>query len=142
MSQGSVAQNLSCLTFLAIMTLVAACCTLLTVPPLPAPSSLRTMRSSDRRSRRNSTPISRVSPLSTLPIPPGIWASPAEGAAFGAGAFRAKFLMFFLFIVFVLKASAMVTARARPHRGKAYVCGEWWARKDGGGGWGVKWWRV
>jgi hypothetical protein len=111
------------LTFRAMMTLVAACCTLLTVPPLPAPSSLRTTRSSDRRSSRNSTPISRVSPRSTLlPSPPGICESPAEGVTFFGGAARARFRMFFLFIVLVLNALSAIVAAARSSRPRGTIC--------------------
>lgn len=104
-------------TFLAMTTLVAACCTLLTVPPLPAPSSFNTTRSSARKSNRNSTPISSVSPRSLLfPIPPGICASPAEGlGVLGCAAFNANPLTFFLFIVRVLKASDdILTTDAAP----------------------------
>ena len=95
-------------TFLAITTLVAACCTLLTVPPLPEPSSRRTIRSSAFKSSWNSTPISSVSCLSSLARLPGTWASPAEGAGFGGGALRASPLRFFLFIVLGLNGSAIL----------------------------------
>jgi hypothetical protein len=94
------------------MTLVAACCTLLTVPPFPEPSSRNTIRSSALRSSRNSTPISRVSCLSLFPMPPGICASPAEGAGLGAGALSARPLRFFRFIVFGFIRSPMVTVCA------------------------------
>jgi hypothetical protein len=107
---GALPLTVKLLTFRAMTTLVAACCTLLTVPPLPAPSSFMTTRSSDRKSRRNSTPISSVSPRSLFPRAPGTCASPGDGeTALGAGAFRAKPLMFFRFIVFVLKESAILT---------------------------------
>lgn len=95
-----------------MMTLVAECCTLLTVPPFPEPSSRNTIRSSALRSNRNSTPISRVSCLSSLARPPGTCASPAEGAGFGGGALRARPFRFFLFIVFGLNGSPMVAVSA------------------------------
>jgi hypothetical protein len=63
------------------------------------------------RSSWNSTPISSVSCLSSLPMPPGACASPAEGAGFGGGALRARPLRFFLFIVLGLNGSAMVSVR-------------------------------
>lgn len=47
------------LTFLAMMKPVGTCLTRSTVPPLPAPSSFSTSKSSLRKSRLNSTPSSR-----------------------------------------------------------------------------------
>jgi len=99
------------LTFLAMITLVEACMTLLTVPPFPAPSSFKTMRSSLRRSSLNSNPISNVSvrSLSELPHDPGICESPSDGLAVrGGGAFSAKPFTFFLFNVLVLNGSDML----------------------------------
>lgn len=95
-------------TFLAMTTFVAACCTLLTVPPFPDPSSRRTIKSSAFRSKRNSTPISSVS--ARLSSFRGACESPAAGAGFGGGALRARPLTFFLFIVFVLNAESAMMA--------------------------------
>jgi hypothetical protein len=95
-------------TFLAITTLVEACMTLLTVPPLPAPSSFRTIKSSLRRSSLNSRPISRVSALlpSAFPVPPGICASLSEGLeALGWALIRVRPLAFLRLKVFGLKES-------------------------------------
>lgn len=100
-------------TFLAMTTLVEACMTLLTVPPLPAPSSLRTIRSSLLRSSLNSKPISSVSvrSLSEFPKAPGICESPSDGlAVLGGGALSAKPLTFFLFSVLALNWSDMMLA--------------------------------
>lgn len=97
-------------TFLAIITFVAACITLLTVPPLPAPSSFKTMRSSLRKSNLNSTPISKVSVLPTsFPSAPGICASPAEGTAFFADGVNARFLVFLRLKVRDFLSSDMAT---------------------------------
>jgi hypothetical protein len=104
--------------FRAMTTFQPVCRTLLTVPPLPAPSSLIISRSSLRRSKRNSTPISNVSARSEagLPKPPGTWASDSEGAGGFGGAESARPLTFLRFIVRALKgsgASAMVGKRSR-----------------------------
>jgi hypothetical protein len=89
-------------TFLAMTTLVPACMTLLTVPPLPAPSSLSTTKSSLLRSSLNSSPISRVSVLllSVFPIAPGICESPSEGFdPLRGGALKARPFTFLRFSV-------------------------------------------
>lgn len=93
-------------------TFVVACITLLTVPPLPAPSSFRTIKSSFLRSSLNSSPISSVSALllSAFPIAPGACASPSDelGCFGGGGAFKARPLTFFLFRVLALNGSDIV----------------------------------
>ena len=99
-------------TFRAITTLVEACMTLLTVPPFPAPSSFRIMRSSLRRSSLNSRPISSVSVrlLSRFPRAPGICASPSDGLeALGAGLLRVSPLAFFLLKELGVKESDIVS---------------------------------
>lgn len=99
-----------------MITFVDACMTLLTVPPLPAPNSFNTTRSSLRKSSLNSSPISSVSVrlLSAFARAPGICASPSEGLepAFGAE-LRASPLTFLRFKVRALKASSMVQGEVR-----------------------------
>lgn len=53
------------LTLRAIVVLVGMCLTLLTVPPFPEPKSLMISRSSGRRSRLNSMPISNCADVSS-----------------------------------------------------------------------------
>lgn len=48
-----------------MIVLVGMCLTLLTVPPLPEPRSLMISRSSGRRSRLNSIPISSCADVSS-----------------------------------------------------------------------------
>lgn len=96
-SEDSTRRPSCLLTFRAMTTLVLACFTLLTVPPLPAPNSLRTIKSSLRRSSSNSKPISSVSFLlpSRLPGPPGTCDCPSGGSAVLVEVFgRVKFLIF------------------------------------------------
>ena len=73
-------------------------------------------KSSLFRSKRNSTPISRVSVrLESLPLAPGIWASSSDGAASGlAGALRARPLTFLRFIVRALNWSPIVAEVVLP----------------------------
>jgi hypothetical protein len=104
-------ENAGLHTFLAIITFVPACMTLLTVPPFPAPSSFSTTKSSLLRSSLNSRPISRVSVLllSAFPNAPGICESPSEGFdAFAGGALSASPLTFFRFKVLALNVSDIV----------------------------------
>lgn len=68
------------------------CRTLLTVPPLPEPSSLMNSMSSGRRSRLYSMPISRCAD-SSLPL-----AVSAVGGGLGAAGVKARALKFFRFI--------------------------------------------
>ena len=94
----------------AMTRFLGLCKTLLTVPPLPAPKSLSTTKSSLLRSSLNSTPISRVSGFSLLrpARPPGICESPAGGVAGLGGAASARPFTFLRFMVFALKGSDMV----------------------------------
>lgn len=99
-----------------------ACITLETVPPFPAPSSFNVTRSSLRRSRRNSRPISSVSVLLTslFPTGPGACASPSVGLEVGLGAaLRARPLTFLRFNVRAWNGSVMAAWRGLElHKGK------------------------
>lgn len=53
------------LTLRAMMVLVGMCLTLLTVPPFPEPRSFRISKSSGRKSRLNSIPISSWADVSS-----------------------------------------------------------------------------
>lgn len=94
-------------TFRAMTTLVVACMTLETVPPFPAPSSFNGIKSSLRKSSRNSRPISRVSVRLPLRVP-NPWASPSDCFETGLGVgFKARPLTFLRFNVRALNWSVM-----------------------------------
>lgn len=85
------------LTFRAMICFVATCCTFATVPPLPAPSSFSTIKSSFRKSSLSSRPISSESSFrsffSVTPVS-------MPGARARGPAVRARPLTFFRFKVF------------------------------------------
>jgi hypothetical protein len=86
-------------TLRAMMVPVDKCLTLLTVPPLPDPSSFRTSSSSGRKSSLYSMPISSCSSLlaSSLPLSASYLFS-AVGGGFGAAGVRASPLTFLRFM--------------------------------------------
>jgi len=89
--------NITTLTFRAMICFVATCCTFATVPPLPAPSSFSTIKSSFRKSSLSSRPISSESSFRSF-------FSGAPRSVLGAGArgpaVKARPLTFFRFSVF------------------------------------------
>ena len=97
------------LTLRAIVVLVGICLTLLTVPPLPEPSSLINSMSSGRRSRLYSMPISRFADSSLLAVS-------AVGGGFGAAGVRARPLTFFRFIDRGAKSAMARDQVVREHR--------------------------
>lgn len=94
-----------------MVVLVGMCLTLLTVPPLPEPRSLMISRSSGRRSRLNSIPISSCADVSSdwLFLEWLKLAFSAVGGGLGAAGVRARPLTFLRFIERGANGSAIVT---------------------------------
>lgn len=103
------ALGVSSRTLRAITVPVVKCLTLLTVPPLPEPSSLRISRSSGRRSSLYSMPISSWPSLpSSRALSTSARLVSAVGGGRGAAGVRARPLTFLRFMERGANGSAMV----------------------------------